>query len=107
VLAKVAGCALAGLEGALVEVEVDVESRGLPSLAIVGLPDEAVKESRERVRSAIINSDLTYPRHRTTVNLAAADLRKEGLAYYLPHRGGAANSLGTDSARPGRCAVRG
>ena len=75
-LAKVTSCALVGLEGALVDVEVDVESRGLPSLAIVGLPDEAVKESRERVRSAIINSDLIYPRHRTTVNLAPADLRK-------------------------------
>ncbi|HUW09708.1 MAG TPA: YifB family Mg chelatase-like AAA ATPase, partial [Anaerolineae bacterium] len=83
-LAKVTSCALIGLEGALVDVEVDVESRGLPSLAIVGLPDEAVKESRERVRSAIINSDLIYPRHRTTVNLAPADLRKEGPAYDLP-----------------------
>ena len=83
-LAKVTSCALVGLEGALVDVEVDVESRGLPSLAIVGLPDEAVKESRERVRSAIMNSDLTYPRHRTTVNLAPADLRKEGPAYDLP-----------------------
>ena len=73
-LAKVTSCALVGLEGALVDVEVDVESRGLPSLAIVGLPDEAVKESRERVRSAIINSDLFYPGHRTNVNLAPADL---------------------------------
>jgi magnesium chelatase family protein len=83
-LAKIISCALVGLEGALVDVEVDVESRGLPSLAIVGLPDEAIKESRERVRSAIINSDLAYPRHRTTVNLAPADLRKEGPAYDLP-----------------------
>jgi len=83
-LAKVTSCALIGLEGALVDVEVDVESRGLPSLVIVGLPDEAVKESRERVRSAIMNSGLFHPGHRTTVNLAPADLRKEGPAYDLP-----------------------
>ena len=83
-LAKVTSCALIGLEGALVDVEVDVESRGLPSLVIVGLPDEAVRESRERVRSAIMNSGLFHPGHRTTVNLAPADLRKEGPAYDLP-----------------------
>jgi len=83
-LAKVTSCALIGLEGALVDVEVDVEYRGLPSLAIVGLPDEAIRESRERVRSAIMNSDLAHPGHRTTVNLAPADLRKEGPAYDLP-----------------------
>jgi magnesium chelatase family protein len=83
-LAKVISCALLGLEGALVDVEIDVESRGLPSLTIVGLPDEAVRESRERVRSAILNSDLRHPRNRVTVNLAPADLRKEGPAYDLP-----------------------
>jgi magnesium chelatase family protein len=83
-LAKVTSCALVGLEGALVDVEIDVENRGLPFLATVGLPDEAVRESRERVRSAIINSGLHYPSHRNTVNLAPADLRKEGPAYDLP-----------------------
>jgi magnesium chelatase family protein len=83
-LAKVTSCALLGLEGALVEVEIDVESRGLPALTIVGLPDEAVRESRERVRSAIMNSGLSHPSHRVTVNLAPADLRKEGPAYDLP-----------------------
>ena len=83
-LAKVTSCALIGLEGALVDVEVDIERRGLPSLTIVGLPDEAVRESRERVRSAIINSGLAYTRTRTIVNLAPADLRKEGPAYDLP-----------------------
>jgi len=59
-LAKVFSCAVIGLEGAIVEVEVDI-SRGLPSLTIVGLPDAAVQESRERVRSAIKNSALVYP----------------------------------------------
>ncbi len=82
-LAKVTSCALVGLEGAIVEVEVDT-SRGLPSFTLVGLPDAAVKESKERVRSAIINSGFMYPNKRLTVNLAPADLRKEGPAYDLP-----------------------
>jgi len=83
VLAAVTSCAVIGLEGALVEVEVDI-SRGLPSLTIVGLPDAAINESRERVRAAIKNSGLRWPDGRLTVNLAPADLRKEGPAYDLP-----------------------
>ena len=82
-LAKVFSCAVIGLEGAIVQVEVDI-SRGLPSFAIVGLPDTAVQESRERVRAAIKNSSLQFPGTRLTVNLAPADLRKEGPAYDLP-----------------------
>ena len=82
-LAKVTSCAVVGLDGAIVEVEVDT-SRGLPSLTIVGLPDAAVQESRERVRAAIKNSGMIYPGKRLTVNLAPADLRKEGPAYDLP-----------------------
>ncbi|MGD2178263.1 MAG: YifB family Mg chelatase-like AAA ATPase, partial [Anaerolineae bacterium] len=82
-LAKVTSCALQGLDGVLVEVEVDT-SRGMPGLTVVGLPDTAVKESRERVRSAIKNSRLTFPGNRITVNLAPADIRKEGPAYDLP-----------------------
>lgn len=83
-LAKVYSCALVGLEGALVEVETDLNTRSLPSVTLVGLPDTAVKESTERVRAAIYNSGLAYPRGRLTVNLAPADLRKEGPAYDLP-----------------------
>ena len=83
-LAKVHSCALIGLDGAVVEVEADLNTRALPSVMLVGLPDTAVKESTERVRAAIINSGLTYPRGRVTVNLAPADLRKEGPAYDLP-----------------------
>ena len=83
-LAKVFSCALIGLEGAVVEVEADLNTRSLPSVTLVGLPDAAVKESTERVRAAIFNSGLTYPRGRLTVNLAPADLRKEGPAYDLP-----------------------
>ncbi len=82
-LAKVTSCALEGLEGVLVDVEVDT-SRGMPSLVIVGLPDAAVKESSERVRSAIKNSGFVFPGKRITVNLAPADIRKAGPAYDLP-----------------------
>jgi len=82
-LAKITSCALIGLEGAPVEVEVDI-SRGLYSMVIVGLPDTAVQESRERVRAAIKHSGLRMPGSRITVNLAPADLRKVGPAYDLP-----------------------
>ena len=81
-LAKVHAAAVVGLEGAIVEVEVDT-GRGLPSFVIVGLPDAAVQESRERVQAAIKNAGLVFPRQRVTVNLAPASLRKEGPAYDL------------------------
>jgi len=81
-LAKVMSCAVVGLDGALVEVEVDI-STGLPSFSIVGLPDKAVQEARERVRSAIRNSGFRFPTKRITVNLAPADLKKEGPGYDL------------------------
>ncbi len=82
-LARVYSCAVIGLEGVIVEVEVD-SAGGLPVMDIVGLPDAAVKESRERVRAAIKNSDLPYPRKRVVVNLAPAAVRKEGPTYDLP-----------------------
>jgi magnesium chelatase family protein len=82
-LAKVNSCAIVGLNGARVEVEVDI-SPGLPSFTIVGLPDAAVQEAKERVRSAIRNSGCSFPTKRITVNLAPADLRKEGPSYDLP-----------------------
>lgn len=82
-LAKVNSCAVVGLDGVLISVEVDI-SRGLPSMTIVGLPDAAVQESRERVRAAIKNSGLPFPYERVTVNLAPADIRKAGPAYDLP-----------------------
>jgi len=82
VLAKVHAAAVIGLEGAVIEVEVDT-GRGLPSFTIVGLPDAAVQESRERVQAAIKNAGLIFPRQRLTVNLAPAALRKEGPAYDL------------------------
>lgn len=82
-LSCVHSCAVIGLEGVIVEVEVDT-GPGLPGIVIVGLPDAAVQESRERVQSAVKNSGLAFPRKRVTVNLAPASVRKEGPAYDLP-----------------------
>lgn len=83
-LAKVVSCAIVGLEADIVEVEVDV-IQGYPNFAIVGLPDAAVRESRDRVHAAIKNSGMQFPGNkRITVNLAPADLRKEGPVYDLP-----------------------
>ncbi len=82
-LAKVISGAIVGLDGAIVEVEVDILS-GLPKVIIVGLPDTAVEESSERVRSAINNSGGKFPMQRIVVNLAPADLKKAGPAYDLP-----------------------
>lgn len=82
-LAKVRTAAVVGLDAQEVEVEVDISS-GLPSMTIVGLPDTAVQEARERVRAAIKNSGFAFPLRRITVNLAPADLRKAGPAYDLP-----------------------
>jgi magnesium chelatase family protein len=72
-----------GLDGVIVEVEVDI-SPGLPAFNVVGLPDAAVQELRERVRAAIRNSGFEFPMRRITVSLAPADLRKQGPAYDLP-----------------------
>ncbi len=83
-VAKVASCAIVGLDAVAIEVEVDIASQGLPSFTIVGLPDKAVEEAKERVRSAIRNSGADFPARRITVNLAPADLPKEGPSYDLP-----------------------
>jgi magnesium chelatase family protein len=82
-IARVLSAALLGVEAVLVRVEVDVAA-GLPQYATVGLPDSAVRESRERVRTAIRNAGFAFPNDRVTVNLAPADLRKEGAAFDLP-----------------------
>jgi magnesium chelatase family protein len=82
-LAKTQTCAVVGLEGYVVEVEVDI-SPGLPAFHIVGLPDTAVQEARERVRAAIRNSDCEFPMRRIAASLAPADLRKAGPSYDLP-----------------------
>lgn len=82
-LAKVTSCALLGLEGSIITVEADI-SPGLPSFTIVGLPDAAVSEARERVRAAIRNSGFEFPIRKIVVNLAPADIKKAGPSYDLP-----------------------
>src|SRR5260370_2758626 len=82
-LAKVRSCAVIGLEGALIEVEIDL-SNGLAGFMIAGRPDTAVNEAKDRVRAAIKNSGCLFPYKPITVNLAPADLRKEGPSYDLP-----------------------
>src|SRR6202048_3367194 len=83
-LACMTTAAVLGLEGRLVEVQVDIAPQGLPNFFLVGLPTGAVKEARERVRTAIKNSGLVYPLRRITVNLAPAELPKQGPSYDLP-----------------------
>lgn len=82
-LSIIHSAALLGIDAYAVNVEVDLSS-GLPAFDIVGLPDSAVKESRERVRTAIKNTGLSFPTKRITVNLAPADTKKEGA--HLAHR---------------------
>ncbi|MBI2115408.1 MAG: YifB family Mg chelatase-like AAA ATPase [candidate division NC10 bacterium] len=82
-LAKVLSSAVLGVDAYLVDVEVDI-ALGLPTFNTVGLPDVAVKESRDRVKAAIKNSGFEFPAKRITVNLAPADIKKEGAAFDLP-----------------------
>jgi magnesium chelatase family protein len=82
-LAKVLSGALLGIDAYPVVVEVDI-AQGLPQFATVGLPEGAVKESKDRVKSAIKNSGYDFPTRRITINLAPADIRKEGAAFDLP-----------------------
>src|SRR3954470_23462789 len=83
-LAIVCSAALLGIDAVPVQVEVNTGESGIPNLILVGLPDAAVKESEDRVFSALSNSGLRMPRTRTTINLAPGDLRKEGAIYDLP-----------------------
>src|SRR5436190_21330556 len=82
-LARLRTAAVFGVEACQVDVEVDV-SFGMPRFTMVGLPDASVRESRDRVRSAIRNSGFQFPAHRITVNLAPADVRKAGASFDLP-----------------------
>ena len=82
-VAKIYSATTVGLDSSLVEVEVDIGA-GLPSFTIVGLPDKAIDESKERIRAAIKNSGVFFPQHRLTINLAPADQKKEGPSFDLP-----------------------
>jgi magnesium chelatase family protein len=83
-LSKVISSAVLGIDAYPVEVEVDIASRGLPFFSTVGLPDAAVKESKERVRAALKNTGFDFPLRQIVVNLAPADIKKEGSAFDLP-----------------------
>jgi len=83
-LSKILSASVIGIEAHAVEVEVDITSRGLPHFSMVGLPDAAVKESRDRVRAALKNIGFNFPLKQITVNLAPADIPKEGPALDLP-----------------------
>jgi magnesium chelatase family protein len=83
VLARVRSAAVLGIDAYLVDVETDI-ANGLPTFATVGLPQGAVKEGRERVFAAVANTGFTFPLKRITVNLAPADVRKDGSAFDLP-----------------------
>lgn len=83
-ISRLHSVAFVGIEAVAVEVEVDVAKRGFAAAAVVGLPDAAVKESIERVRSAMQNSGYEFPRYKTVINLAPADIRKEGPIFDLP-----------------------
>ncbi len=82
-IAKVLSSAVLGIDAYIVEVEADISSH-LPSFSTVGLPEGAVKESKERVTAAIKNSGFYFPTKRVTINLAPADIKKEGSAFDLP-----------------------
>ena len=83
-LAKIRSASVVGIDAHPVEVEVDITARGLPHFSVVGLPDVAVKESRDRVRPALKNIGFNFPLKQITVNLAPADLKKEGSSFDLP-----------------------
>ena len=82
--AKINSSYLYGISGVGVEVECDVSSYGLPSFSIVGLGDSAIKESKDRVKSALKNLDYNYFTHPVTINLAPADMKKDGSHFDLP-----------------------
>ncbi len=92
-LSKLLSTSVYGVDAFLVSVETDI-SRGLPAFTIVGLPDAAVKESQHRVQAAIKNSGLSFPSRRITVNLAPADIKKEGAAFDLPIALGIVSAFG-------------
>ncbi len=92
-ISKTYTCSLQGVDAILVEIEVDLSS-GLPSFNMVGLPDNIVRESKDRVKTAIHNSGYPFPRERITVNLAPAHIKKEGAGYDLPIAVGILAALG-------------
>ncbi|USN99180.1 MAG: YifB family Mg chelatase-like AAA ATPase [Phycisphaeraceae bacterium] len=113
-IARVESCLLQGIDARPCEIEIDVDDRGLDKQTIVGLPDAAVKESLERVRAALANAGYPFPAGRSLINLAPADVRKEGPVYDLPIALGMLLAQGVvrsraegDGLDPRRCLVVG
>ncbi|NLJ27921.1 MAG: ATP-binding protein, partial [Deltaproteobacteria bacterium] len=98
-ISKTYTCSLLGIDAILVEVEVDL-SPGLPAFATVGLPDNIVRESKDRVKTALQNSGYPFPAERITVNLAPAHLKKEGAGFDLPIAAGILAAMGM--IKPGK-----
>jgi magnesium chelatase family protein len=103
-IAKTYTCSLLGIDAILVEVEVDLAS-GFPGFTTVGLPDNIVKESKERVKAAIQNSGYPFPFERITVNLAPASLKKEGAGFDLPIAVGILAAVGVVNAEKAAKAI--
>ena len=101
-VSKIRSLGISGINGYEVSAEVYI-SNGLPGFEIVGLPDAAVKESRDRVRSAVKNSNLKFPVSRITVNLAPADTKKAGTVYARPVRVGMLAAAGYKKQPPDSC----
>src|SRR6202163_4307369 len=98
-LFKTRSAAVYGIDAHLIDVEVDMYSSGSARDSVmVGMPDIVVRESRERIKSALINSGFGYPNKRFTINLAPANLRKEGAGFDLPVALGILNAMGTVKA---------
>src|SRR5258706_16426003 len=93
-LFRVRTAAVFGIEGHLIEVEVDMYPSPSRDLITVGMPDTAVRESRERIKSALINSGFGYPSKSVTINLAPANVRKEGAGFALPMALGILGAMG-------------
>ena len=92
-LTKVLSIANVGLQGVEIEVETNVAEKGFPGFGIVGLASKAVEEAKERVKTAIINSEIEFPNAKVTINLAPADLPKDGSCYDLPISVGVLSSI--------------
>ena len=105
-IARIVTFAIDGVEARRVWVEADIRSTGLPAFTIVGLADKAIREARERVRSALTNCGFAFPQGRITVNLAPAYLRKIGPGFDLPLAVALLVGLGAVGGR-GRCRLRG
>jgi magnesium chelatase family protein len=103
-LFKTGGAAIYGIDAHLIDVEVDMFASGNPRDSVmVGMPDVAVRESRERIKSALINSGFGYPNKRITINLAPANVRKEGAGFDLPVAMGILGAMGPSGAWTGTC----